>query len=114
MKSDRARYEDREEVTCRTCGKALRYPSPMVDDANLGVHHPSCRVRRPIRCDATSRENTEDTRSVCGAAASFWDGVKDRCYCKTHRMGLPGLISILKMPKSVVDATLARQIVELG
>ena len=114
MKTDRARYDDREEVTCRTCGKTFSYPSPMVDDENFRVHHPSCRVPRPIRCIAVTSKDSDGLENVCGEYASFWNPANDLCYCETHQAGLPGLQPITEMEKKIVDAVIARQRAELG
>ena len=114
MKSDRARYDDGEEIPCRTCGTVLSYPSAMVDDLDLNVHHPSCTVPRKIRCDAAAIENSDDIRSVCCLDASSWDVVNNLCYCDNHQAEISGLQPITEMTKETVAVVLARQKVELG
>ncbi len=109
MPSDRARYDDEEEVRCRKCGKGLRKPSPVVYDENLGVYHPSCRVPRPIVCDCTTSEDSEGTQTVCGCIAAFWHERQERCFCENHRDALPDLQPIAEMPYDAVQAVLERQ-----
>ena len=114
MKSDRARYDDKEEVWCRTCGAAFRYPSPVHWGQHFGAYHPSCRVPRKIRCIATASENPDGSVNACGSDASFWNEVNDHCYCDTHQGGLPGLKPISEMTKEIVAAVLAQQKKDLG
>jgi hypothetical protein len=114
MTTDRSRYDDEEEVWCRTCGEAFRHPSPVHWGQHFGAHHPSCRVPRKIRCGATVGENSDGSVNVCGSDASFWDKVNDDCCCDTHQEGLSDLQPITAMTKEVVANVLARQRIELG
>ncbi len=109
MSSDWARYQDGDEVQCRTCHEPIKKPSPAVDDANLGAHHPSCRVTRPIECDGTAEELFSDTRVVCDHGATFWNPATEHCYCYDHQEGLLGLQPITEMPKDAVKRVQERQ-----
>ena len=109
MSSDWARYEDGDEIQCRTCHEPIKKPSPAVSDAHLGAHHPSCRVTRPIECDGTGEELSEDTQRVCPRGATFWKPETELCYCDDHQEGLPGLQPITEMPKDAVKRVQDRQ-----
>ena len=86
----------------------------MVDDENFRVHHPSCRVTRPIRCIAATSEDSDATQSVCGKDASFWNKSNNLCYCAVHQAGISGLQPISAMTKEVVAEVLAQQKKVLG
>ena len=111
--SDKTRYDDGDEVRCRTCSKPLRKPAPVVYDVNFGAHHPSCRVTSPILCDSTTSES-ENTRQVCSAIATFWNPNSDVCYCDTHALGLSSLNPITAMPGPAVRGIRERQAKERG
>ncbi len=114
MKKDRARYDDGDDVRCRTCHAVFSRPSPVHWGQHFGAHHPSCMAPRKIRCDATDTENSEDIRSVCGKDPSFWKKANNLCYCNMHIAGISELQPITAMTKEVVADVLARQRAELG
>jgi hypothetical protein len=116
MKSDRARYDDGDDVRCRTCGAVFSHPSPVHWGPHFGAHHPSCRVPRRIRCGAIVSENSDGSLKICGSDASCWNEVNGHyyCYCDTHQEGQRGLKPITAMTKEVVADVLAQQEKELG
>jgi hypothetical protein len=109
MRSDSARYDDGELVSCRTCGKPIQKPKPVCFDGDLGAHHPSCRVTGTIACEAVLGELPDNAQWVCGRPATFWNRETECCYCDDHQEGLPGLEPISEMPREAVRRIRGRQ-----
>lgn len=99
--SDRARYDDGEEVLCWTCARPIRKPEPVSFDLHLRASHSSFCTPEPLKCDGTHKDLRDDVREVSSRDATFWNPESEVCYCDDCREGLRGLQTISTMPPEV-------------
>ncbi len=107
-RSDRARYDDGEEVLCWTCAAPVKKPTQVSFDEHLRVRHLSC-VPLLLKCDGTHGDLSDAVREVSRRDATFWNPNKELCYCDDCSEGLLRLEMISTMPPEIRAGVSKRQ-----